>query len=172
MPFVEVFTREPLSDDTRAKLAQSLSNTVESVEFGSPSDPCRLIDWMWFHTLPANMWAVGGRFDDTFVRGRQMALARIIVPEGLMNDELKAKALYGVAKCLREALGVGPKDDATGIMVQYVEIGEKHWLIGDHVTPVHELYDHIEHVSQERKDAIQAKFAGQAKAREAFGIPF
>ena len=172
MPFVEVFTRKPLSDDTRATLAQSLSDTVESVEFGSPSDKCRSIDWMWFHTLPANMWAVGGRFDDTFVKGRQMALARIIVPEGLMNDELKAKALNGVAKCLREALGVGLKDDATGIMVQYVEIGERHWLIGDHAVPVQELYDHIEHVSQERIDAIQAKFAGQAKAREEFGIPF
>jgi len=32
MPFVEVFTRETLSDEIRAKLAEELSNTIMASE--------------------------------------------------------------------------------------------------------------------------------------------
>ena len=104
MPFVEVFTREPLSEDTRASLAQSLSDTMETIKFGGPSENCRLIDWMWFHTMPANVWAVGGRFDNTFVRGRKMALARLIAPAALMNAELKQSF---ARRCQMPAGGAG-----------------------------------------------------------------
>jgi hypothetical protein len=58
MPFVEVFTREKLSDEVRTKLAEELSNTVMTVEVGGPTESAKLIDWMWFHTMPA---AMGGR---------------------------------------------------------------------------------------------------------------
>ena len=85
MPFVEVFTREKLSDEVRAKLAEELSNTIMTVEVGGPTESAKMIDWMWFHTMPADSWAVGGRFDDTYVKGPKMALARIIAPKGLMN---------------------------------------------------------------------------------------
>jgi hypothetical protein len=63
MPFVEVFTREKLSHDIRAKLAEELSNTINTimtVEVGGPTESAKMIDWMWFHTMPANSWAVGG----------------------------------------------------------------------------------------------------------------
>jgi phenylpyruvate tautomerase PptA (4-oxalocrotonate tautomerase family) len=74
MPFVEVFTREKLSDDIRAKLAEELSNTITTVEVGGPTESAKMIDWMWFHTMPADSWAVGGRFDDTYVKGRKWRL--------------------------------------------------------------------------------------------------
>ena len=93
MPLVEVFTREQLSDETRTKLAEELSNTIMTVEVGGPTESAKMIDWMWFHTMPADSWAVGGRFDDTYVKGRKMALARIIAPQGLMNTELKRSIL-------------------------------------------------------------------------------
>ena len=172
MPWVEVFTREPLPDHTRAKLAQSLSDTMETVEFGHPTESGRTIDWMWFHTLPANMWAVGGRFDDTYVKGRTMCFARIIAPEALMNTELKHRAINAVAKDLREALGVAPNDDATGIWVVCIEIKERQWLIGDHIAPVSELVDFLNgDVSQKRRNGMRATFEGQAKCKDAFGIP-
>jgi 2-keto-4-pentenoate hydratase/2-oxohepta-3-ene-1,7-dioic acid hydratase in catechol pathway len=63
MPFVEVFTREKLSDEVRAKLAEELSNTVMTVEVGGPTESAKMIDWMWFHTMPADSWVVGGRFE-------------------------------------------------------------------------------------------------------------
>jgi hypothetical protein len=37
---------------------------------------------MWFHTMPADSWAVGGRFDNIYVKGRKMG--HIIAPQGLM----------------------------------------------------------------------------------------
>jgi hypothetical protein len=39
MPFVEVFTREKLSDEIRTKLAEELSNTIMIVELGGPTSP-------------------------------------------------------------------------------------------------------------------------------------
>ena len=102
MPFVEVFTREKLSDGVRAKLAEDLSSTVMTVEIGGPTESAKMIDWMWFHTMPADSWAaVGGRFDDTYVKGRKMALARIIAPPGLMNADLKSRAVKEVAESSR-----------------------------------------------------------------------
>ena len=46
MPFVEVFTRERLSDEIRAKLAEELSNTIMTVEVGGPTESAKMIDWM------------------------------------------------------------------------------------------------------------------------------
>ena len=122
MPFAEVFTREKLSDDIRAKLAEELSNTIMTVEVGGPTESAKMIDWMWFHTIPADSWAVGGRFDDTYVNGRKMALARIIAPQGLMNTELKSRAVKEVARVLKAALGIGREEDDTGIFTMCIEI--------------------------------------------------
>jgi hypothetical protein len=40
MPFVEVFTREELSDAVRAKLAESLLVTMMNLEIGRPNRSC------------------------------------------------------------------------------------------------------------------------------------
>jgi hypothetical protein len=101
-----------------------------------------------------------------------VCFARIIAPEALMNTELKHRAINAVAKDLREALGVGPNDDATGIWVVCVEIKEQQWLVGDHITPVSEIADFLNgDVSQERRDEMRATFEGQAKCKDAFRIP-
>ena len=114
MPFVEVVTREELSDAVRAKLAESLLVTMMNIELGHPTDHAREIGWVWFHTLPGTSWAVGGRFDDTYIKGRKMGLAKIIAPEGILNSELKSKALAEVTKNLRDAMGAEDDDDGLG----------------------------------------------------------
>ena len=110
------------------KFAQSLRKScptpMMTVEIGGPSESAKMIDWMWFHTMPADSWAVGGRFDDTYVKGRKMALARIIAPQGLMNTELKSRAVKEVARVLKAALGVGREEDDTGIFTMCVEIDD------------------------------------------------
>jgi hypothetical protein len=80
MPFVEVTTREELSEPVRIKLAETLLVTMMNIEIGHPTDHAREIGWVWFHTLPGASWAVGGRFDDTYIKGRKMGLARIMLP--------------------------------------------------------------------------------------------
>jgi glycerol uptake facilitator-like aquaporin len=82
MPFVEVFTREELSDPVRAQLAEGLLVTMMNLEIGYPTDHARAIGRVWFHTLPGTSWAVGGRFDNTYIKGSKMGLARIIAPGG------------------------------------------------------------------------------------------
>jgi phenylpyruvate tautomerase PptA (4-oxalocrotonate tautomerase family) len=49
MPFIEVFTREKLSDETRAKLAEALSNTAMTVELGGPNESAKLLDLDPYH---------------------------------------------------------------------------------------------------------------------------
>ena len=159
MPFVEVFTRGKLSDDVRSKLAEELSNTIMTVEIGRPTESAKLIDWMWFHTMPADSWAVGGRFDDTCVKGRKMALARIIAPQGLMNAELKSKAVKEVARVMKSALCVGKDEDDTGIFTMCVEIDDAQWAAGGTIFTLFELLDMLGgDVSQRRRDEMSARY--------------
>jgi hypothetical protein len=69
-------------------------------------------------------------------------------------------------------LAVGSDDDASGIWVVCTEERERHWLVGDHTTPLLEIIDMMEgDVSQERRDEMQALFDGQARLKDTFGIP-
>ena len=159
MPFVEVFTREKLSDETRAKLAEELGNTMMAIEIGSPTESAKMVDWMWFHTMPADSWAVGGRFDDTYVKGRKMALARIIAPQGLMNTELKLRAVKEVARVLKAALGVGREEDDTGIFTMCVEIDDGQWAVGANIPTLFQLLDNLGgSVSEQRRAEMSARY--------------
>jgi hypothetical protein len=49
---------------------------------------------------------------------------------------------------------------------------ERHWLVGDHTTPLLEIVDMMEgDVSQGRRDDMEALFDGQARLKDTFGIP-
>jgi phenylpyruvate tautomerase PptA (4-oxalocrotonate tautomerase family) len=172
MPFVEVTTRDELSDAVRAQLAETLLVTMMNNEIGHPTDQARAIGWIWFHTLPGTSWAVGGRFDDTYIKSRKMGLARIIAPEGILNSELKSKALADVTKNLREAMGADDNDDASGIFAIYEEVPAGHWANGGETLPLNELLkDMGGDGSEERQLEMKALFDGQTALKEHFGIP-
>jgi phenylpyruvate tautomerase PptA (4-oxalocrotonate tautomerase family) len=159
MPFVEVFTRKKLPDEIRAKLAEELSNTIMTVEVGGPTESAKMIDWMWFHTMPADSWAVGGRFDDTYVKGRKMALARIIAPRGFMNTELKSRAVKEVARVLKAALGVGREEDDPGIFTMCIEINDGQWAGGAKIPALFQLLDNLGgNVSEQRLAEMSARY--------------
>ena len=159
MPFVEVFTREKLSDEVRAKLAEELSNTIMTVEVGGPTESAKMIDWMWFHTMPADSWAVGGRFDDKYVKGRKMAHARIIAPQGLMNTELKSRAIKEVSRALKAALGVGREEDDTGIFTMCVEIDDGQSAVGAKIPTLFQLLDNLGgNISEQRRAEMSARY--------------
>jgi hypothetical protein len=48
MPFVQILTREELSDAARAKLAETLLVTMMNIEIGHPTDHAREIGWCGF----------------------------------------------------------------------------------------------------------------------------
>ena len=163
MPFVEVFTREELSDAVRAELAETLLVTMMKLEIGRPTDEARTIGWVWFHTLPGTAWAVGGRFDGTYIKGRKMGLARIIAPEGILDSELKSRALAEVTKNLRDAMGAEDDDDGLGVFAIYDEVPAGHWANGGNILPLSQLLKKMGgDVSEERKREMKALFDGQA----------
>jgi phenylpyruvate tautomerase PptA (4-oxalocrotonate tautomerase family) len=160
MPFVEVFTREELSDEIPAKLAEELSNAMQTVEIGGTTESMKISDWMWSHTIPADSWAVGGRFDDRYAKGRKFALARIIAPQGLMNTELKSRAIKEVARVLKSALGISKAEDDTGIWTYVVEVDDGQWAIGAKAPfTLFELLDNFGgYVSEERRAEMSARY--------------
>jgi phenylpyruvate tautomerase PptA (4-oxalocrotonate tautomerase family) len=163
MPFVEVTTREELSDAVRAELAETLLVTMMNLEIGHPTDQARAIGWVWFHTLPGTSWAVGGRFDGTYIKGRKMGLARITAPEGILNSELKSKALAEVTKNLRDAMGAEDDDDSSGIFAIYEEVSAGHWANGGKILPLGELLEEMGgDAPKERKRETKALLDGRA----------
>ena len=159
MPFVEVTTREELPQEVREKLALALSDAVMSVELGRPSESGKPLDWMWFHTVPADHWAVGGRFDNTYVRNRKMALGRIIAPQGLMNPALKQRAVKEVGRCLKGALGIREGDDESGIWVTCSEVTNGNWGVGTSIPSLFHLLDLLGgDVSEQRREVMSALY--------------
>ena len=159
MPFIEVLTREKLSDEIRAKLAEELGNTAMTIELGGATDSAKLVDWTWFHTMPADSWAVGGRFDDTYVKGRKMAFARVITPQGLLTSELKSRMVKEVARVLKAALGVGREEADTGIIVNLVEIDDGQFGVGATIPTLFQLLDILgANVSEQRRAEMSARY--------------
>jgi hypothetical protein len=110
MPFVEVFTREKLSDDIRSKLAEELSNTI-------------------------------------------------IAPQGLMNTELKSRAVKEVARILKAALGVGREENDTGIFTMCIEIDDGQWAVGAKIPTLCQLLDKLGgNVSEQRRAEMSARY--------------
>ncbi len=172
MPFIEVTTRGPIAAGTKAALARVLSDTMLDIEIGGPTEAACLRDWIWFRVLPAGDWAVGGRFDDTYVRGRTMCFARIIAPEGFLNTGLKLRAIAEITAHLRDALVTDPSDDGTGIWVHVVEVPEGQWGAAGSPDPLLKLIAGMDGtVSAERVAEIQARFAGIDRLKARFGIP-
>ena len=130
-----------------------------TVELGGPTESAKLLDWMWFHTMPADSWAVGGRFDDTYVKGRKMTHARVIAPQGLMNTELKSRVVKEVARVLKAALGVGREEDDTGIWTMCIEIDDGQWAVGAKIPTLAQFLDNLgANVSEQRRAEMSARY--------------
>jgi hypothetical protein len=96
----------------------------------------------------------------------------IIAPEGILNGELKSKALAEVTKNLRDAMGTEDDDDTSGVFAIYEEVPAGHWANGGKILPLSELLKEMGgDVSEERKCEIKALFDGRAALKKHFGIP-
>jgi len=172
MPFIEITTRGAIPRGAKASLAQALSTAMLDIEIGGPTEAALSRDWVWFRVLPAEDWAVGGRLDETYVRGRTICLARIVAPEGFLNADLKLRAIAEVTEAIRAALVGDPSDDGTGIWVHVVEIPDGQWGAAGRPDPLLTLIAGMQgRVSAERRAEIRARFRGIDAMKTAFGIP-
>jgi hypothetical protein len=88
-----------------------------------------------------------------------MALARIIAPQGLMNAELKSRAVKEVARVLKSALGVRMEDDDSGIFTMCVEIDDGQWANGGKILSLFQLIDDLGgNVSEQRRAEMSARY--------------
>ncbi len=100
-----------------------------------------------------------------------MGLARIIAPEGILNSELKSKALAEVTKNLREAMGAEADDDASGVFAIYEEVPAGLWANGGKVLPLGELLKEMGgDVSEERVREMKALFNVRRALKEHFAF--
>ncbi|OBR49205.1 tautomerase family protein [Paraburkholderia tropica] len=172
MPFIEVTTREPIPLPTKEALAKAMSNTMLDIEIGGPTEAACLRDWIWFRVLQREDWAVGGRFDDTYLRGRTTCFARIIAPDAFLDTDLKLRAIAEITAHLRDVLVVDPADDGTGIWVHVVEAAQGRGALGGSPDPLLKLNDGMDGtVSRQRLAEIEAHFAGINELKDAFSIP-
>ena len=94
-----------------------------------------------------------------YVKGRKMALARIIAPQGLMNTELKSRAVKEVARVLKAALGVGREEDDTGIWTMCIEIDDGQWAVGATIPTLAQFLDNLgANVSEQRRAEMSARY--------------
>ena len=170
LPFVQLTTREPISQETKASLAGALSDALLTIEVGKPTEGGKAVDWMWFRFLPEDDWAVGGEFSGHYVRGKTMCHAQIIAPEALMNNELKHKAISEVTRILREGLVKDPNDYGSGIWVIITEVPGDQWGSGGKTMTLPQLIEVMEgDVSQSRRAAMQAYVDGLDHMKKRFG---
>jgi phenylpyruvate tautomerase PptA (4-oxalocrotonate tautomerase family) len=110
-------------------------------------------------SVPADSWAVGGRFDDTYVKGREMAFARVITPQGLLTPELKSRVVKEVARVLKAALGIGREEADTGIIVNLIEIDDAQFGVGATIPTLFQLLDILgANVSEQRRAEMSARY--------------
>jgi hypothetical protein len=88
-----------------------------------------------------------------------MAPARIIAPQGLMNAELKSRAVKEVAHVLKAALSVGREEDDTGIFTMCIEIDDGQWATGAKIPTLFQLVDKLGgNVSEHRRAEMSARY--------------
>jgi len=108
MTVVRVISEPGRFDDTsRGKLAESLTSAVLGVEVGSDNPVARRGIMILFHEQPAERWAVGGRFDDTYVAGGGRLLIITQAMEGVWTDERRKQLIERYYEALCQVLDLG-----------------------------------------------------------------
>ena len=129
MTVVRVISEPGRLDDTsRAKLAESLTSAVLGVEVGSDNPVARSGIMVLFHEQPAERWAIGGRFDDTYVAGAGRLLITTQAMEGVWTKERRKQLIKRYYEALRDALDLGPDPSLLGsCWVLFSQIEDGSW---------------------------------------------
>lgn len=106
MPLAHVtFVRDSLSAEQKRELAERMTAVLLEIEGGADTPGGRSIAWVLLNELGNDTWAVGGRFDDTYVSPAGKFLVDVEVPEGSMNQERKSRVHKAVNDAILELTG-------------------------------------------------------------------
>jgi 4-oxalocrotonate tautomerase family enzyme len=113
MPMINVtMPKGALTAEQRSELTEKLTSELLKIE-GVDNEASRSIAWVLFHEVQPGSWAVGGKFDDTYVPEGGRFLTVVSVPSGgLYAPGKKEDIARAVHAAFREVLGLS---EETGV---------------------------------------------------------
>ena len=111
MPMINVtMTKGSLTKQQRADLTEKLTRQLLKIE-GVDNEASRSIAWVLFHEVEPGGWAVGGKFDDTYVPEGGRFLTVVSVPSGGLHARGKKDDIAkNVHAAFREVLNLPPEN--------------------------------------------------------------
>jgi phenylpyruvate tautomerase PptA (4-oxalocrotonate tautomerase family) len=111
MPMINVtMTKGSLTKQQRADLTEKLTRQLLKIE-GVDNEASRSIAWVLFHEVEPGGWAVGGKFDDTYVPEGGRFLTVVSVPSGGLHAKGKKDDIAkSVHAAFREVLNLPPEN--------------------------------------------------------------
>jgi len=98
------------------------------IEGGADTPGGRSIAWVLLNELDDDAWAIGGRFDDTYVSAAGKFLIDVEVPEGSMNQQRKSRVHEAVNDAILELTGTARQPHAgRSVWVRVSESPEGAW---------------------------------------------
>jgi phenylpyruvate tautomerase PptA (4-oxalocrotonate tautomerase family) len=116
-----------LTPARKSDLAERLTHVLIEIEGGPGTDGprSRSISWVMFYEIASDSWAIGGKFDDTYVSPPGKFLVNVHVPEGSLSNDRKAMVHKMVDQAVFDTFDVPVPDDPEGrkpsIFVQITE---------------------------------------------------
>jgi phenylpyruvate tautomerase PptA (4-oxalocrotonate tautomerase family) len=137
MPMVTVTApKGALNAQQRAELSEKLTRVLLRLESGmqeeSENPAARSISQVLIHEIEPTAWAVGGKFDNSFVSEGGRFLTVVTVPEhALKGEDKKERMVAAVHDTFREVLKLPPENGikwSPGVIVQ--EVPDGNWGVG------------------------------------------
>lgn len=180
MPMVQFnHAKGALTDAQKAALAEKLTGVLLKIEGGADTPGGRGIAWVLFNEIDAAAWAIGGKFDNTYVAPAGKYLVYVTVPEGSMDQTRKTavhKAVNDVILEVTENKETSGAGRSAWVIIN--EITEGHWGVSGHTASINGIATivGIDHASDQFKftrDYFSAKrraFSGADYPADSAGL--
>jgi phenylpyruvate tautomerase PptA (4-oxalocrotonate tautomerase family) len=162
-----------LDKETKATLAQKLTNVLVQMEGGANTDGGRAFAAVLFTAVAEDDWWVGGGIDDKFVAPGGKFLAYVTIPEGYMNTGQKAEVHAWVTTAILDTIG-GGDDSAAGRSIQVIidEVPEGNWGAGGRTISLESIAGSVGMSTNGSRFAwVRSYFEAKARQLAAFGYP-
>lgn len=174
MPLAHVtYVRGALTAEQKRDLAERMTAVLLEIEGGADTPGGRSIAWVLLNELDNDAWAIGGRFDDTYVSAPGKFLIDVEVPEGSMNQQRKSRVHQAVNDAILALTGTtGQPKAGRSVWVRVTEIPEGAWGTSGKTASVTGIATIAGvHLDGEIFDFTKRHFAAKERAFEAHEVP-
>ncbi|WP_216907485.1 tautomerase family protein [Nocardia noduli] len=144
MPMIDVtMLKGALTAQQRTELTEKLTSELLRIE-GVDNEASRSIAWVLFHEVEPDSWAVGGKFDDSYVPEGGRFLTVVSVPSGGLHAKGKKDDIArSVHDAFREVLQLPPETGARWAPWVIVnDIPDGNWGAGGSIRHLFEIHSY------------------------------